>query len=117
MEQIVEEKPTILESIIDSAENYGKTSIELIKLKALKKVSEAASSMAANLVVIVVSVLFIVILSIGVSLWIGDELGKSYLGFFVVAGFYLLMAIIFLIGRNQLVKTPVSNSIIKSIID
>lgn len=113
----MEDKTTILESLIDSAENYGKSSIELWKLKAIKKTSEAVSSIAASLIVFLVSVLFIFILSIGLSLWIGDYLGKTYWGFFIVAGLYLLIALICMAGRKQLLQTPVSNSIIKNIMD
>jgi hypothetical protein len=113
----MEDKATILESLIDSAENYGKSSIELMKLKAVRKISEAVSSFAASMVVIFISVLFILILSIGLSLWIGDYMGKSYWGFFIIAGVYLLLTIIFMAGKKQLVKTPVSNIIIKEMTD
>jgi len=113
----MEDKTTILESLIDSAENYGKSSIELWKLKAIKKTSEAVSSIAASVIVLFISVLFIFILSIGLSLWIGDYLGKSYWGFFIVAGIYLLVALICMAAKKQLLKTPVSNSIIKNIMD
>ncbi len=113
----MEDKTTILESLADSAENYGKSSIELMKLKAIRTISETVSSLVADLAIVVITVLFIFILSIGLSLWIGDYLGKPYMGFFVVAGVYLLVTIIFLAGRKQLVKTPVSNSIIRHILN
>jgi hypothetical protein len=113
----MEDKTTILESLIDSAENYGKSSIELWKLQAIKKLAETISTIASSIIVIFISVLFILILSIGLSLWIGDYLGKSYLGFFIVSGIYLLIAIICMAGKKQLLKTPVSNAIIKNIMN
>ena len=112
-----EEKTPTLESLIDSVENYGKTSIDLAKLKAIRKVSEVVSSLAASVVVIFMTILCIFIFSIGLSLWIGDYLGKPYWGFFIIAGVYLLVAIICHAASKQLIKTPVSNSILKNILD
>ena len=39
-------------------------------------------------------------------------LGKAYYGFFVVSGFYLLVAIIVYAARENLIKHPIQNSII-----
>ena len=111
----MEVKTPALESLIETAENYGKSSIELLKLKFIRRVSETISSITASIVVLCITILFIFILSIGLSLWIGDSLGKSYWGFFIVAGIYMLVAIVFLAGKKQLVKTPVSNLIIKKL--
>ncbi len=117
MNKTVDDKPNVFESLIDTAEDYGRSSIELLKLKAIKKVSELVSNVAASLVVMFTTVLFTLILSIGLSLWLGEYLGKSYYGFFAVAGLYLLVAIIVMAAKKQLIKTPVSNAIIKNIID
>jgi len=50
-------------------------------------------------------------------LWLGELLGKSYYGFFIVAGFYALLALIFSIFRKQLIKNPVNNSIIEQVLE
>jgi hypothetical protein len=113
----MEDKTTILESLVDTAEDYGRSSIELLKLKAIKKISDVVSTIASSIVVLFSVILFVLILSIGLSLWIGDCLGKTYWGFFIIAGAYLLVVIIFMAFKKQLVKDPVSNIIIKNIID
>ncbi len=113
----MEEKQSILESLIDSAEDYGKSSIELMKLKAIRKLTEVVSSIAANTIVVCMILLFVFILSIGLSFYIGDALGKTYLGFFVVAGIYLLLTVILMIGSKPILKIPIGNAIVKQIID
>jgi hypothetical protein len=53
-------------------------------------------------------------INIAVALWIGDLLGAAYYGFFIVAGFYALVAIILLIMHPS-IKKSVNNNIIKQL--
>lgn len=112
----MEEKSSI-DALIEKGEQYGKTTLELLKLKTLDKTSDVASNIVSWLIVFVFAVLFFLILNIGVALWLGDLMGKNYFGFFVVAGFYLLLALIFGIYRKKLLKEPLNNSIIEQVLD
>jgi len=108
----MENHPGSMEALAECAEQYGKTSIELYRLKAIDKSADVVSSLAAKLAVIVFFTLFFLILNIGIALWIGDLLGKTYFGFFIVAGFYAFVGVILYGFRNKWIKTPVRNSII-----
>jgi hypothetical protein len=103
---------TSIEKLIERAEDYSKTTAELLKFKLIDKTSDIVSSLVSQLIIFVVVALFAFIINIGLSLWIGEMLGKPYYGFFVVAGFYLLVAIIIYTGREKLLKHPTKNSII-----
>ena len=59
-----------------------------------------------------VLLLFIVMGSIGVALWIGDMLGKASYGFFIVAGFYGIITLALQVFKKELLKMPLNNSII-----
>jgi len=59
--------------------------------------------------------LFVFILSIGLALWIGEILGKTYFGFFVVGGGYAVIAIVLSFFRHQWLKFPISDAIITQI--
>ena len=111
------EDQTLVESLIEKGEQYGKTTIELLKLKTLDKSADVASSLISWAVVIIFAVLFFLIMNIGVALWLGELLGKSYYGFFVVSGFYALLCIVFGIFRKQLIKKPVNNSIVSQVLE
>jgi phosphoglycerol transferase MdoB-like AlkP superfamily enzyme len=113
----MEQQENLIESLIEKGEQYGKTTLELIKLKALDKSADVTSTLASWIIVVVLIVLFFLILNIGIALWIGEMLGKTYFGFFAVAGFYGLLALIFGIFREKLVKKPVNNSIISQVLD
>ncbi len=112
----MEEKSSI-DALIEKGEQYGKTTLELLKLKTLDKSSDVISNLVSWLIVFVFAVLFFLILNIGVALWLGGLMGKSYYGFFAVSGFYGLLALIFGIFRKQLVKKPLNNSIIEQVLD
>ena len=113
----MEEQTGLIESLIERGEQYGKTTLELLKLKTLDKSADVASNLVSWLIVVIFAVLFFLILNIGVALWIGELLGKSYYGFFAVSGFYLLLALVFGIFRKQLIKNPVNESIISQVLE
>lgn len=114
---MMDERESLIESLLEKGEQYGKTTLELIKLKTLDKSADVVSDTVSWLIVIVFAILFFLILNIGVALWIGDLLGKSYDGFFVIAGLYLILALLCGIFRKKLIKKPVNNSIVTKILE
>lgn len=101
-----------IENLAEKAENYGKTTLELLKSNAVMTSADIVSNLAVKLVVSIVAVMFLLFVNIGLAFWIGKELGEIYYGFFIVSLVYLLLAFIFYLGKNSLIKNPVSNFII-----
>ena len=106
---------SIIETLVERAELYGKTSYELTKLKSLETTTIIASSLLSRLVVIVMVSLFALFLNIGIALMLGDALGKSYYGFLIVSGFYLIAGIVFHFFLNKWIKKPLSNLIVAEV--
>lgn len=105
-------KATAIELLFDKAGDYGKTTVELLQLNAIDKSAEVISSFAVKLAISIVAAMFTFFISIGIALVIGENMGNYYSGFFIVAGFYVLIAALLYAFRLQWIKTPVSNSII-----
>lgn len=103
---------TPIESLFERVENYSKTTLELYKLHAIDKSADVVSSLVSRLAVFMAVALSILIINIGFALWIGEVLGNSYYGFFIIGGFYAIVAILINAFRHSLIKYPVSNSII-----
>jgi hypothetical protein len=103
-------------NMYEKAENYTKTSLELIKLKTVSAVADVLSSLTSKIAVGAVVAFFTLFLNIGISLWIGKELGEYFYGFFIVALFYLIVAIVLLKTQHSLIKTPIGNMIVSSIL-
>jgi hypothetical protein len=107
---------TPIATLFERAEDYGKTTLNLLKLNAIDKSADVISSLVSRLAVIITVVFSVLIVSIGLSLWIGKLLGDIFYGFFIVGGFYALLAFLLQVFRHQWVKYPVSNSIIKQML-
>lgn len=107
---------TPIATLFERAEDYGKTTLNLLKLNAIDKSADLVSSLVSRLAVIMIVVFSVLIVSIGLSLWIGKLLGETFYGFFVVGSFYALLAILLQVFRIQWLKYPVSNSIIKQML-
>jgi hypothetical protein len=102
-----------IESLFEKAGDYVETRIDLFKLKAVDKSADIISSIASRLVVLFVIAIFIIILNIGIGLLLGELLGKTYYGFFVLAGFYLITGLIFHSMRRKWFKDPIVDTMIK----
>lgn len=103
-------------NLYEKAENYAKTSLELIKLKTVLASADALSTVTSRIAVGAVVAFFTLFLNIGISLWLGKELGEYYYGFFIVALFYLIVAVVLHKTQHKLIKTPIGNMIVSSIL-
>jgi hypothetical protein len=100
------------DALIEKADAYAKTSVELIKLKTIDKVADGTSSFVAWSAFIIAAILFFITINFGIALWLGDLMGKIYYGFFVVAGFYAIVGLILFIFRNKWIKKPLNDSMV-----
>jgi len=109
----MEDTTKLVESLFERATEYGKTSFELVKLKALDKTSDVVSSLIPHSVVFVLIASFMLFLNLGLAFWLGEILGKIYLGFFVVAAFYGVVGIVLHFFMHKRIKKIICNYIIK----
>ncbi len=112
----MEANDIMLESLYEKTEQFSKTSLELIKLKTVDKSADVISSLAWKLIVTLLIIFLVVNLNIGIALWVGDLLHKTYMGFIILAAFYSLCGIIFYLFRNNWVKKPLRNSVIEQFV-
>lgn len=106
------ENPTLIETLIDKAEAYGKTSLSLFTATTVLKSADITSNIVSRLVIALIMLMVILLASIGLAIWIGNQLGDIAYGFFAVACGYLFFALLCYLLRGSLIKTPVSNFII-----
>ncbi len=107
------ETPVILiETLMESAEKYGKTTFELSKLIALETITEVFTSMITRVSVVIMISMFVLVFNIGIALLLGEVFGKTYYGFFIVAIFYLIAGIIMNAYLYKWIKKPISELII-----
>ncbi len=105
-----------IDSLFQKAGEYVDTRVDLLKLKAIDKSSDVASSLLSRLAIIMIVLFFAILLNIGIALVLGEMLGKTYYGFFIMAGFYGITGLVFYSFRNKWLKAPISNLMIKKLL-
>ncbi len=101
-----------IETLFERVEAYSKTTYELTKLKALETAAIVATSLVSRLSVILMISMFALVFNIGIALWLGELLGKSFYGFFIVAAFYLVAGMVLHFFLHRWIRKPMSDLII-----
>jgi hypothetical protein len=109
MENIVDS----IESLLESAADYGKTSYELAKLKTIDQTFNVVSSLIPGAIVFLILMTFLLFLNLGVALWLGNISGNLFYGFFAVAAFYGIMALMVHSFMRGQIKKRILDYIIK----
>lgn len=112
LKEEIEERKELIEDLFEKTEEYIKTNIELAKAKAAGKLGDIAGSIVTQVAVALFGYLFLLMLSVGIAIWIGDLLEKMHLGFMIVAAFYAVLTIIVLVFKKSLIKNPIGNAIL-----
>ena len=112
----VDDMATSIDKLYEKAKKYTETSTELLALKAVDKSADVLSSLTAVILIVIVVAMFTLFINIGLSLFIGKLLNEYYLGFFMVSAFYLVLALVLYVYRNELIKSPLANLIISKLL-
>ncbi len=89
----MEVKEGKIEAVYSRIEDLVNKQQELIKLKIYSKSADVATFLVLKIIMFVVVGLFVLFLNIGISMWLGEVLGKTYYGFLILAGFYAIAAL------------------------
>jgi hypothetical protein len=107
---------SIIDPLLEKAEAYGKTTIELYKLKAVEQTSGATSGIASRVIAFAILFFALLMLSTGGAIWLGEVLGKTYYGFLCVGGFYAItFAVVYYLLHDK-IKERIADSIIARIL-
>ncbi len=107
------EKLLCIEPLIERVSDYTKTNYELAKLKTISKSADIIARIVSRGLVIAASVMFILILSMGISFLLGDFFKNIAYGFFCVAAFYCLVALALYFIFHQRIKTFFHNQVLE----
>ncbi|MDF4204263.1 phage holin family protein [Maribacter sp. SA7] len=97
-------------------ESYLERSDEYYRLKIFKVLSKNATGILKLLLIGLSSLFAILFLSFAACLWLSELMNSYFIGFIIVAGFYIVLAIMLYIFREQLNK-PVLKKLSKYYFD
>jgi O-antigen/teichoic acid export membrane protein len=111
----MEDQENDIDLLLSDAGDFIETRTNLWKLKAVESLSEVSSDLVSGLGLLAILAIFLLILTIGFALLIGDWLGKGFYGFFIMGGVYAIVGLAFYLRRNRWLKEPFSNMLIRKI--
>lgn len=112
----MEDDANRFEQLFERAIDYSKTSIKLAKLQAVKETSDVVSTWIPHAMVLVLVSTCILFISLGLALMIGGIIGNVYYGFFIVAGFYAIIALAMHFVFHKVVKKHFRKCLIKKLL-
>ena len=104
------------DSLIGNLTGYLDTRIDLIRLEIQQKLSTIFVSTIHGVTLAVLGLLFVVFLSIFAGLALNSVLNSPFWGFGIVAGFYLLLLILVLVGVDKAAFQGLANKLLKDTI-
>ena len=104
-----------LGDLVDHAGDMANTFYRLQILNLTKKATDVTANVAGGLVAALLGVFFLLFAGIALGFWLGDLLNSNALGFLIVAGFFALLAIIFMSIRKKIVFPLWRNKIIRKL--
>ncbi len=110
------ENPNLLESLIEKTIDLFKSSIVLVKLKAIDKTADIVSTIIPHAIVYILTGAFILFLNFGIALWLGEILGGLFYGFFVVAGFYGILGAIVCFFFRKRIKKKIADKVVRQLL-
>jgi hypothetical protein len=113
----MDDNTRVLETLLERATDYGKTTLELVRLKTVDKTADIVSSVIPLSIVILMIATFLLFLNLGLALWLGEVMGKTFYGFFAIAAFYILTGIIIHFLLQKPIKRAIGNYLVKRLLN
>jgi uncharacterized membrane protein YqjE len=104
------------DSIVGNLMGYLDTRIDLVRLEAQEKVKTAFVGTVHGAAMGLIGLMFLIFLSIFAGLALNDALDSHYWGFGIVAGFYLVLLIIFLVGVDKKLFQGIADKLLNNTI-
>lgn len=105
-----------LEELTDGVKAYLQTNIQLFKLEATERTSVFGARLISSLLVGLTMLLFILFLSVSVSILLGNYFHDLCTGFAIVTGFYFLLTLLLLLLRKSIIEKRMRNAFIRRLL-
>lgn len=102
--------------LIGNLTGYLDTRLDLVRLEIQQKVSTVFVGTIHGVTLAVLGLLFVIFVSIFAGLALNAALDSPYWGFGIVAGFYLLLLVLVLVGIDKTAFQGLANKVLKDTI-
>jgi hypothetical protein len=112
----MEDQHNDIDTLLSDAGDYLETRTNLWKFKAIESLVDVSSEVVTGLGLIGIFGTIVILFSIGFALLIGEWLGKSFYGFFIMGMIYVIFGLVCYIRRGRWMKEPFGNMLIRKIL-
>jgi hypothetical protein len=99
----------------DNVRDYVKTQLDIVKLQAIGKGSAVASGAIVGIGVAILAIFILMFLGFSAAYAISSATGKQYLGFLLVAVFYIVLAVLLVVLRERFITLPLINTLMQKL--
>ncbi|MAZ26764.1 MAG: hypothetical protein CL868_06760 [Cytophagaceae bacterium] len=96
-----------LDALSDDVKSYLDSTVEYYKLFIFKKGVKSIIKVTNMVIMGVIFLIILAFLSIGLAIVIGDAMDSDSVGFFIVAGIYLIVLIIFMVAGRPFIQQKI----------
>jgi hypothetical protein len=104
------------DSLIGNLTGYLDTRIDLVRLELQQKISTALVGTIHGVTLAVLGMFFLIFLSVFAGLALNSALDSPFWGFGIVAGFYLVLLVLVLVGVDKSAFQGIVNKMMKDTI-
>ena len=90
------------DKLIGTLTGYIETKIELLKLDAKEGISVAITKVLMLVVGVLLAVFVTIFLFLGLAALLNQAMKSTYLGYFIVTGFFAILLVIFIASRDKI---------------
>ncbi|HTH58352.1 MAG TPA: phage holin family protein [Cyclobacteriaceae bacterium] len=91
-----------LDNLVSNLTGYVETRVELLKVEVREEVVKVVSHGLMISVCVLLTLLFLIFLSVGLANYISEQYGTSFTGYWFVAGAYALICLIIILFRKNI---------------
>jgi hypothetical protein len=113
----MEEEQSSAEVLSDKIKEYIKTRLAILQLSMVRNIAAFTSKLSTYLALFFLLGMFLLLLSIGFSLYLGELTGCIWNGFYITAGIYLSVFILAYLFRKTLLKNPIQDMLIENMLE
>jgi hypothetical protein len=101
--------------IKDEIKDYINTQIDIVKLDTVSKVEKLIANTVLAIVLAITGFFVLLFFSMAAAVAISTATAKPFLGFLLVGGFYVLIALLIIALKQKLLNAPIINVLLKKI--
>lgn len=101
-------------ALFEELREYIAIRSKIISLQVAEKTAALLSALISNGIALIFFIIFVVLASIGLALWVAEWVNHLAAGFFIVAGCYLLLGCIIWMTKEKWIQPRLADRFIKN---